>query len=263
MSGSAGRPERGPLAALDGLGSTPWPPWPPPIVVETTASTMSDAQRLADEGAPEGTVVVAEEQTAGRGRRGRTWESAPRAGLWWSVILRPDVPAWRLGWLPLVVGVGVADAIHAVSGAEARLKWPNDVLIDARKVAGVLSERLSDGAVVVGVGINVHHDPSELPDGAASLASLGSAVDRTSLLVAVLGSVAASYRSWAAGTDFLPDYAGLSATLGCEVSVDLGDRLIGGTAIGLGPSGELVVRDAAGVEHVLSAGDVTLLRAGT
>ena len=127
----------------------------------------------------------------------------------------------------------------------------------------MLSERLGDGAVVVGVGINVDHDLSELPDRAASLRSCGFAIDRTTLLVAVLGSVAASYRSWVAGADILPDYAGLSATLGREVGVDLGDRVMSGTAIGLGPSGELVVRDTSGAEHLLSAGDVTLLRAET
>jgi BirA family biotin operon repressor/biotin-[acetyl-CoA-carboxylase] ligase len=231
------------------------------VVIESTPSTMTEVERRAEAGAPEGTLVVAEEQTAGRGRRGRMWESSARAGLWWSLLLRPTVSVDRLGWLPLVIGVGVAQGIQRGTSLDVQLKWPNDVVVGSLKVAGILAERLHDGSVVVGVGINVDHADGELPPGAASLRSLGHVVDRAEVLVAVLEAVALAYRGWAAGSDPVGLYTDLSATLGGEVNVDLGDRVIAGRAVKLGPGGELVVRDASGLDHVLAAGDVTLLRA--
>jgi BirA family biotin operon repressor/biotin-[acetyl-CoA-carboxylase] ligase len=221
---------------------------------------MLDVEHLASDAAPEGTVVVAEEQTAGRGRRGRMWQSSARAGLWWSLLLRPQVPADRLGWLPLVVGVGVARGLHHAAGVDAALKWPNDVLVSGRKLAGILAERLADGSVVVGVGINVDHDDSDLPEGGASLRTCGHAADRTDVLIHVLAGVAETYRSWISGVDMGEAYADLSATLGREVRVDVGHSVIVGQADRLGPSGELVIIDEQGIEHPLSAGDVTLVR---
>lgn len=221
---------------------------------------MADIERRASAGAPEGSVVVAEEQTAGRGRRGRTWDSAARAGLWWSLLLRPRAQADRLGWLPLVVGVGVARGLEEAAGVTVALKWPNDVLVEGRKLAGILAERLGDGSVVVGVGINVDQREDELPDGGTSLTASGHAVDRTQALVHVLASVASSYRAWESGADFREPYAALSATLGREVRADLGGRVLVGRADRLGPGGELIISDSDGTEHVVSAGDVTLLR---
>lgn len=269
MTADSGRPERAalrpaqrpPLGSLAPLESTPWAPWPLPEVLETTASTMLDVERRAADGSPEGTVVIAEEQTAGRGRRGRAWESSARAGLWWSVLLRPTVPADHLGWLPLVIGIGVARGLHAAVGVEATLKWPNDVLVDGGKLAGILAERLGDGSVVVGVGINVDQVIEELPDGGASLRTLGLTADRTAVLLRVLPSVAESYRAWIAGADPREDYGAVSATLGRAVTANLGEgRVLAGRASRLGPSGELIIEDDHGEEHALSAGDVTLLR---
>lgn len=262
MSGEGRRREREPLGSLAALADSEWTPWPLPLTLDTTPSTMTEVERRAAEGAPEGLVVVAEEQTAGRGRRGRTWESSPHAGLWWSLLLRPDVAPDRLGWLPLVVGVGVARAMREHSGEDVRLKWPNDVVVGTppRKLAGILAERLGDGSVVVGVGINVDHRPEELPAGAASLRTLGHEIDRTELLVDVLARVARSYRDWNRGVDPAIEYSRLSATLGQEVAVDVGNSVVTGVATGLGPSGELIVTDEGGWAHMLSAGDVTLLR---
>lgn len=222
---------------------------------------MVDVERRAADGAPEGTVVIAEEQTAGRGRRGRAWESSARAGLWWSLLLRPAVSADQLGWLPLIVGIGVARGLRAATGIDVALKWPNDVLVDGGKLAGILAERLGDGTVIVGVGINVDHMLDEVPDGGASMRTLGIAADRTEVLLHVLPAVADAYRGWVGGADLSEEYAALSATLGQEVGADLGDRVIAGRAVRLGPSGELVIADAQGREHVVSAGDVTLRRA--
>lgn len=260
MSGGPGRPERAPLGDLGALSATQWPPWPAPELLETTPSTMLEIERRASEGAPEGTVVVAEEQTAGRGRRGRTWESSPRAGLWWSLLLRPAVPADRLGWLPLVAGLGVARGILQSTGITVGLKWPNDVVVADRKLAGILAERLADGAVVVGVGINVDQEADDLPEGGTSLGILGSEADRASVLVGVLSCVAGAYRAWHAGADPRGEYAAVSATLGRDIRADLGDRTIEGRAVQLGNSGELIVSLADGTEEALSAGDVALIR---
>lgn len=260
MSGGPGRPERAPLGSLEALAATEWPPWPAPELLETTPSTMLEVERRASQGAPEGTVVVAEQQTAGRGRRGRAWESSARAGLWWSLLLRPQVPADRLGWLPLVAGLGVARGILQSTGITVGLKWPNDVVVADGKLAGILAERLADGAVVVGVGINVDQDAGELPEGGTSLRVLGSEQARAGVLVGVLSCVAGAYRAWQAGVDPRVEYAAISATLGRDIRADLGDRTMEGRAVGLGASGELIVSLADGTERALSAGDVALVR---
>ena len=142
-------------------------------VVPSTGSTNADLlARATDPGSPEGQVLVAEEQTAGRGRLGRSWSSVPGASLTFSVLLRPDaVPAARRGWLTLLAGVAVASAVRSVGGVDAVLKWPNDVLVGDRKLAGILAEQSPDGsAVVIGTGLNVAAAPGELPVSAAGLA---------------------------------------------------------------------------------------------
>lgn len=132
-------------------------------MVPQTGSTNADLLEAARAGAAEGLVLVAEEQTAGRGRLGRTWSAPAGAALTFSVLLRPaGVPPTRLGWLPLLTGVAVAAAVRAETGVPASLKWPNDVLVGERKLAGILAEAHSD-AVVVGVGLNVTLSRAELP----------------------------------------------------------------------------------------------------
>jgi len=132
-------------------------------VVDRTGSTNADLLARALGGAPEGMVLAAEEQSAGRGRMGRAWVSPPRAALTFSLLVRPAaVPPARRGWLPLLAGVAVATAVTAVTGVQTRLKWPNDVLTGPAKLAGILAEAAGD-AVVVGVGLNVSTEPGELP----------------------------------------------------------------------------------------------------
>ena len=144
--------------------------WSEVLVVARTGSTNTDCAARARAGAPEGLVLAAEEQTAGRGRLGRTWLSPPRAALTFSVLLRPaGVPPARRGWLPLLAGVATATAVRHVSGLDARLKWPNDLLLGPRKLAGILAEQSGD-AVIVGIGVNVSAARAELPvTGAAAL----------------------------------------------------------------------------------------------
>jgi BirA family transcriptional regulator, biotin operon repressor / biotin---[acetyl-CoA-carboxylase] ligase len=143
------------------LGSSPGL-WREVRVVEETGSTNADLLAQARSGAGEGLVLVAEAQTSGRGRMGRRWISPPRRSLTFSVLLRPAVPAGLLGWLPLLAGVAVASALQQTAGVDARLKWPNDVLVDGAKIAGILAERWTN-AVVIGTGINVLQHRSELP----------------------------------------------------------------------------------------------------
>ena len=145
----------GALASRPGL-------WREVRVVEETGSTNADLLSQARSGAGEGLVLVAEAQTSGRGRMGRRWISPPRRALTFSVLLRPAVPAGLLGWVPLLAGVAVASALQRTAGVDARLKWPNDVLVDGAKIAGILAERWGN-AIVIGTGINVLQQRGELP----------------------------------------------------------------------------------------------------
>ena len=170
-------------------------------VTGETGSTNADLLHEARAGAAEGLVLVAETQTAGRGRLGRSWSSPPRAALACSVLLRPAaVPPAARAWLPLLTGIAVAAALRAEAGVPAGLKWPNDVLVADRKIAGILAEVHGD-AIVVGIGLNVTLTAAELPvPGATSLLLEDAAcLDRERLLAAVLTGLADRYRTWAAG----------------------------------------------------------------
>jgi BirA family biotin operon repressor/biotin-[acetyl-CoA-carboxylase] ligase len=242
-------------------------------VVERTPSTNADVAAAARGGSPEGLVVLAEEQTAGRGRAGRTWQAPPRSGLALSVLLRPPVPRESWGWLPLLAGLSVTAALRAPSGLDLGLKWPNDVLVDGeRKLAGVLAEVVED-AVVLGIGLNVSLRRAELPvPTATSLALEGSEMlDRDPVVRAVLRELARRYRGFVtAGGD--PDaptdetglrsaYRSACVTLGRVVRVELpGDRELVGEAVDVDRSGRLLVRAEDGTTNALAAGDVAHVR---
>jgi len=170
----------------------------PYLHVDRCAST----QRLLADDAPEGALAVAEEQTAGRGRLGRRWEARAGTSILCSLVLRPSVEAARLPELSLVAGSACADAISAVTGLRAAVKFPNDVLLNGRKVAGILAEA-RDGRVVLGVGINVNADRAELPaetEPPATSISLeaGREVGRLELLVELLDRLERAYEAWLA-----------------------------------------------------------------
>jgi BirA family transcriptional regulator, biotin operon repressor / biotin---[acetyl-CoA-carboxylase] ligase len=242
--------------------------WRDVIVTEQTGSTNDDLLARARSGAPEGTVLVAEVQSAGRGRLGRSWVSPPRAALTYSVLLRPAaVPAARRGWVPLLAGVAIITALRADAAVEATLKWPNDVLVNGAKLAGILAEQSGD-AIVVGTGINVGAGPGELPPGpATSLALAGAAItDRGQLLPRILARLEEQYLAWVrSGGD--ADACGLRATyqrwcstLGRQVRVSLpGGAAVEGRALEIDESGRLMVQSAAGLVPV-SAGDVVHVR---
>jgi BirA family biotin operon repressor/biotin-[acetyl-CoA-carboxylase] ligase len=272
MSTEHGNAARTPLRA-DALSRALVRPaglWRAVAVTGVTGSTNADLLAQAARGAPEGTVLAAEAQTAGRGRMGRAWVSPPGAALMFSVLLRPGAvhPA-RRGWVPLLAGVAVASAVRGLTGLEAGLKWPNDVLVGGAKLAGILAEQ-SAGAIVVGTGINVSTQGSELPvPTATSLALQGAAsTGRAELLCAVLGEFERLYLAWTGTRDpGDPDAAGLraeyrrrSVTLGRQVRVEFpGGGTAHGTAIDVDETGQLLL-DTADGPLTVSAGDVMHLR---
>jgi BirA family transcriptional regulator, biotin operon repressor / biotin---[acetyl-CoA-carboxylase] ligase len=245
--------------------------WTSVRIVASTGSTNAD---LLARGGPEGQVLVAEEQTAGRGRAGRTWVSQPGASLTFSVLLRPaSVPPSARGWLPLLTGVAVAAGVRSAAGVAASLKWPNDILAGDRKLAGILAEQAPDGdAVVVGVGLNVATPQGALPVSPAGLPATsllveGADVARETLLVEILRSLERWYLAFSADPDpersgLLAEYRSACATLGRQVRVELpAGRVLAGIAEDVDASGRLLVRpaDAASATPV-SAGDVIHLR---
>ncbi|MFC7217305.1 biotin--[acetyl-CoA-carboxylase] ligase [Streptomyces polyrhachis] len=260
--------------------------WTSLDVVARTGSTNSDLVLRALEGAPEGTVLVAEEQRAGRGRLERSWTAPARSGLFFSVLLRPGdrVPVERWGWLPLLAGVAAASALARSAGVDTALKWPNDLLVtvdgEERKTGGILAERAAtrpspsegpgDGpAVVLGMGINVTLRADELPvPTAGSLALAGAPVtDRDPVLRAVLRSLEQWYGDWraadgdAAASGLLEAYAAGCATLGREVRAELpGGAALLGEAVAVDGDGRLVLATASGVQQPVGAGDIVHLR---
>jgi BirA family biotin operon repressor/biotin-[acetyl-CoA-carboxylase] ligase len=241
--------------------------------VFSTGSTNADAADAAHAGAPEGLVIVADQQTSGRGRLDRQWVSPPAAGLAVSVLLRPSgtdrgwspAPINRYGHLPLLAGVALAETVRRLGEVDAVLKWPNDLLIDGRKCAGILAETVPpDGAVVLGIGLNVTLREAELPrpDATSLQLSGSSCVDRDPLLRALLRSIESWYVRWRdSGADpvasgLMEAYRFHCATIGADVRVDLpGGGEISGCASSVDDDGCLVV---AG--RTVAAGDVVHLR---
>jgi BirA family biotin operon repressor/biotin-[acetyl-CoA-carboxylase] ligase len=245
-------------------------PWTAIEVVRQTGSTNTDLLARAASGAAEGLVLAAEEQDAGRGRLGRSWVTPPGTALAFSVLLRPAaIPPARRGWLPLIAGIAVAVATQAVSGVDARLKWPNDVLIGRGKVAGILAEGAGD-TVVIGIGMNILTPPGELPIGSGgllptSLLAAGALVTREAMLIEILHELGERYERFRANPDpqgcgLLAEYLGRSATLGHDVRVEFpGGAVLVGQAVFIDDDGRLIV-NADGKEHAIAAGDVIHLR---
>ncbi len=235
-------------------------------VVQETGSTNADLVAAAKAGAGEGQVLVAELQWAGRGRLDRSWTSPSGAGLTFSVLLRPAVPAGVLGWLPLVTGLSLVSTLREFAGIPATLKWPNDVLVDGAKLAGILAEAVPGQpgavAVVIGVGLNVDTDVDELPPGATSVVlcqqrASRPAVSRGELLIELLRGLVRVYRRWLAEPATAgDDYRSVCDTLGQQVRVELPDgSVVTGTATDVDEHGRLVVDGRA-----FAAGDVVHLR---
>ncbi|MDK1360236.1 biotin--[acetyl-CoA-carboxylase] ligase [Arthrobacter sp. zg-Y1219] len=267
----------------------PQGPLPRLEVVAETGSTntdLADQARLRPADAPDLTVLTAEMQTAGKGRLGRTWVAPPRSSLFVSVLLRPvnaagrPLPTQSYGWLSLLAALALSESVAARTGVEARLKWPNDVMVDGRKLAGVLAQLVMDSsgappAVVVGAGMNVSLTDEDLPVPTATslLMEYSSTTDRNILLEDYLRELAAKYRdfcavdgdasrAWADGTSLVEKISARMATLGQEVRADLpGGKSLTGRAVALDSYGSLVLVDEHGERHAVVAGDVVHLRA--
>ncbi|MFF6773721.1 biotin--[acetyl-CoA-carboxylase] ligase [Streptomyces sp. NPDC012637] len=246
--------------------------WTSLDVVESTGSTNSDLAARADE-LPEGAVLVAEEQTSGRGRLDRSWTAPARSGLFVSVLLKPAVPVHHWGWLPLLTGVAAATGLAKAAGVELSLKWPNDLLVgvggEERKTGGILAERAGADGVVVGLGVNVSLREDELPVPAAGSLLLAGAVstDRDTLLRTVLRSLEQWYGDWVradgdpAASGLQEAYATACATLGRRVRADLpGERMLEGDAVSVDGDGRLVVATEGGGTEAVAAGDIVHLR---
>jgi BirA family transcriptional regulator, biotin operon repressor / biotin---[acetyl-CoA-carboxylase] ligase len=224
-------------------------------------STQAIARALADQQASEGTVVTAEHQRAGRGRGGRSWLDRPGESLLLSVILRPPIPTAQAPQLALVAAVAVAEAVEEAAGLAPGIKWPNDLVLEERKFAGILTEAASDGSAViraiVGIGINVNQRefPIDLASRATSLAlARGAPVDRRGLRDQLLSRFERWYGLYVARGfgPVYPEWCRRAVTLGRSVAA--GD--VDGTAVALDGDGALLVRDAGGRTHRVVAGDV-------
>jgi BirA family transcriptional regulator, biotin operon repressor / biotin---[acetyl-CoA-carboxylase] ligase len=265
------RPPLDPVALSTAL-TRPGSLWREVEVVAACPSTNAELARRTRAGVPAGVVLVADHQTAGRGRLDRAWVTPPGSALTFSALLAPDrVPMARWSWLPLLVGIAVAEGVRRVAEVDCTLKWPNDVLVGDRKLAGILVERVERpaGAVaVVGVGLNVSLSEDELPvPTATSLEIEGAATtDRTVVLREVLRSLEALFVQWQADAGdaslgLVDSYVRRCGTLGREVRVDLpGGEQVHGVASGVDTDGRLEVRTQEG-RRLLGAGDVVHVRA--
>ena len=226
-------------------------------------STMDEARRLALEGAPEGTVVIAEEQTAGRGRFNRAWVSPRGENLSFSVILTP--PANRLPYMNMAATLAVARTVADAAGLQPTIKWPNDVRVGGRKISGILIETAieSEDAVcaVIGIGVNVNFDPSlyaEIADISTSIyRETARKRNRTPVLQALLERFDDAYAAVRAGKSLTADWSAMLDTLGRSISLRSQHAIIEGIAEAVDERGNLLVRRADGSLHTATAGEVT------
>ena len=239
----------------------------PVSAFESVDSTNDVAGSLARDGAPDGTIVVAEEQTGGRGRLGRRWHSPRGLGLWFSLVLRPDVEARQSACLSLVAAASVASALKAGCGVKASVRWPNDVVCGSKKICGILTESEFVGGkldfVVIGVGLNVHQQVSDFPrdlrTSATSVAiECGRPVRRARLLADVIAAIRDRYATFAS-EGFGParkELLSLSSLIGKFTRVATGTGDIDGTAVDIDESGALVLRTESGHLRTIIAGDI-------
>jgi BirA family transcriptional regulator, biotin operon repressor / biotin---[acetyl-CoA-carboxylase] ligase len=228
---------------------------------ESITSTMPEATALAAAGCPSGTVVVAEEQTAGQGRHGHTWHSEPGAGLYLSVVLRLPLPPDSLPMLTLALGLAAAECIARATDLHPDLRWPNDVMLDNRKTAGILVQ-LVDSVAIAGLGINVNHHafPPEIAAEATSLRlASGHPQSREELLIDLLPAIDSFCRMLVeGGRQPILDQFTRRSTYACgkRVRVDQPGGILTGTTAGLDPTGFLKLRADDGSESLILAGGV-------
>jgi len=238
-------------------------------VVAEIGSTNDAVMAAGHAGEPEGLAILADRQTSGRGRRGRSWASLPGVGIWTSILLRPPVSPLQAPLLTLMAGLATAEAIASVARVEPLLKWPNDLLLDGRKVVGILTEMTTTGQrighVAVGIGINVHQRREDFPESVRETATsidlaAGCRVDRGEVAATLYDSLDRWYAAVCGdGTSMILQAArARTATLGKPVMVDTGEEKWQGTAVDLDEDGALLVVDARGAIQRVLAADVSI-----
>lgn len=237
---------------------------------EEVESTNTEALHLAQQGAEEGTVVIAEAQSAGRGRLNRSWESPPSMNLYLSVVLRPDIPAASASLIPLMVGVAVADVISQYCPGKVRLKWPNDILIDGKKICGILTEMRTKADrvafIIAGIGVNLNmqklHFPRELRETATSLRiETALDIDRVDFAVRLFDILGNWYRVFLNGgaAAIREKWLRYAELVGKRVEVVFKETVQHGTVSGLDENGALLLEGETGMQQVL-AGDLYIER---
>ncbi|WP_251424289.1 biotin--[acetyl-CoA-carboxylase] ligase [Veillonella agrestimuris] len=238
------------------------------VYMDTTESTNLEARRLAHQGAEEGTVVVTEEQAAGRGRLSRGWYSPFGKGLWFSLILRPDFIPSEASKCTLMAAVALTKAFHKMGLTDAGIKWPNDILVNGRKLVGILTEMSGSmeeiSHIIMGIGINVKTKQEELPEEikhiATSLLMEGIDIERTEAFKIVLEELEHQYYEVLdkGFEETLEEWRQLSVTLGQEVEVRAPDDIYEGTALNIDEDGNLLVKTTSGDVKRIIAGDVSI-----
>ncbi|HBC47326.1 MAG TPA: biotin--[acetyl-CoA-carboxylase] ligase [candidate division Zixibacteria bacterium] len=235
---------------------------------KSVSSTNELAKRLADSNAPEGALVISEKQTRGRGRLGRSWHSPSGLGLYFSIILRPQLDFTKMPALSLVAALSICRVLDKYTGEKSLIKWPNDCLLKGKKVAGILVELSAEldrvSYAILGIGINVNDGPNDFPSRLKSKATsicmiAGKKIDRAELLRDFLYEFEKSYSNFHRyGLRFLgPELVKRSAVLGQKINITLGKKKIVATAIGFDQNGALRIRDKNGVT-IIAAGEVSL-----
>ncbi len=237
----------------------------------TIDSTNTMLKTLAGQGAPEGTAIVADAQEKGRGRLGRNWMSSPGLGIWMSILLKPDLHPAMLQSLTLAAAVAVCRAIEPFTAKTPGIKWPNDILIDGKKVCGILTEMSAEADrvlwVVIGIGVNVHHSPEDFPEelngSAASLAMFGKdnqELDRCKIAAGIMNAMEELYRDFVKnGPDaMLAEWKQRSVTLGRKVSLKQGDKTLIARVLDIGSDGRLVIETEDGTVTEILSGEITL-----
>ena len=237
------------------------------VILRTVDSTNEEIKRLARKGAKEGIVAAAEKQTAGRGRFGREWSSENDGGLYFSFLLKPELPPADIASITLAAGYAVCLAIRDYTGLDARIKWPNDIIIGSRKLCGILTEMAAQSDridyVIPGIGINVNNRsfPKEIASKATSIyMETGKLTDRSKLLSEVLKKLSEVLTRFfvSLSLDDIEHFRSICATIGREVTVMRSSQSITGTAYGITAEGELIIRTANGTELTVSSGEVTV-----
>ncbi|MCA0990752.1 biotin--[acetyl-CoA-carboxylase] ligase [Bacillus hwajinpoensis] len=234
----------------------------------TVESTQFIAHDLAHRGASDGTIIVADEQTAGKGRLGRSWHSPSGSGIWTSIILRPKLPPQRAPQFTLIAAVSVVHAIRKQTGLEAEIKWPNDILIDGKKVVGILTELQAEAdqikSIIIGMGINVNASKEDFPDELTTATSLkiesGRDITRSALLAAILNELETLYEEYLNNGFRMIKllWESYAVSLGRKIKARTLNGVIEGLAKGITEEGVLLLEDESGKMHYIYSADIEI-----